>query len=340
MTDTLTPEEQPSDVVGGEGHGLLTLPDGRSIAFKAHPLADLFPMMSADEHAALVEDVRERGVQRPIVLLDGMVLDGRNRYMAARDAEVGYRVVEFTGSDPLAFVISENMRRRHLTDSQRAMVAAKIARLPKGANQHSRASADLPTLSTAAAAEQLSVPVRTVTAAKSVVRDGAAELVAAVETGQVSVSAAAEVAKLPEAEQQEIVAQGPAAVKDAAKAARHKADPVAPAPDVEPVDPERRKLAKLTTDALIDDVLGLRASLEDAKAKVAALKAEREDLTEKLATATSGEQGRVIGQLQRQLDQLKGRIGEHQTAAKRWEHRAKKAEARVKVLENMEVVIQ
>lgn len=111
------------------------------------------------------------------------------------------------------------------------------------------------------------------------------------------------------------------------------------APEAEQVDPERRKLAKLTTDALIDEVLGLRADLTDEKAKNARLKKEREDLASKLAEALAGDQGRVIGNLQRQLDQLKGRIAEHQTAAKRWERKAVKAEARVKELENMEVVI-
>lgn len=108
-----------------------------------------------------------------------------------------------------------------------------------------------------------------------------------------------------------------------------------PAP--ESVDPERRKLAKLTTDALIDDVLGLRASLSDEKAKSARLKNERDDLAAKLAEALSGEQGKVIGNLQRQLHQLKGRIAEHQTAAKRWERKAVKAEARVKELENLPI---
>lgn len=104
-----------------------------------------------------------------------------------------------------------------------------------------------------------------------------------------------------------------------------------------PVDPERRKLAKLTTDALIDEVMGLRANLADEKAKNASLKNEREDLSAKLAEATSGEQGKVIGNLQRQLHQLKGRIAEHQTAAKRWERKAVKAEARVKELENLPI---
>lgn len=110
-------------------------------------------------------------------------------------------------------------------------------------------------------------------------------------------------------------------------------------PPVEPIDPERRKLAKLTAEALIDEVLGLRANLKDEKAKSARLKNEREDLASKLAEALSGDQGKVIGNLQRQLHQLKGRIAEHQTAAKRWERRAVKAEARVKELEEMEVVI-
>lgn len=127
---------------------------------------------------------------------------------------------------------------------------------------------------------------------------------------------------------------GPAETTPASNAAEE-----TPAPSGEPVDPERRKLAKLTTDALIDEVLGLRADLTDEKAKSARLKKEREDLASKLAEALAGEQGRVIGNLQRQMDQLKGRIAEHQTAAKRWERKAVKAEARVKELENMEVVI-
>lgn len=101
-----------------------------------------------------------------------------------------------------------------------------------------------------------------------------------------------------------------------------------------PVDPERRKLAKLTPDALIDEVLGLRANLEDSKAKAARLKKERDDLAARLAEALANDGGRTLGNLQREVATLKGRMAEHQTAAKRWEYRAKKAEARAKELEN------
>lgn len=101
-----------------------------------------------------------------------------------------------------------------------------------------------------------------------------------------------------------------------------------------PVDPERRKLAKWTTDALINEVMGLRSAVAEEKSKAARLKAERDDLAARLAEALAQDGGRTIGNLQRQVQTLKGRMAEHQTAAKKWEFRAKKAEARVKELEN------
>ncbi len=323
MTDTLTQEEQPSEIIGGEGHGLLTLPDGRSIPFKSHPLADLFPMMSKDELAALVEDVRDRGVQRPIVLLDGQVLDGRNRYMAAREAEVGYRVVDFTGPDPVAFVVSENLRRRHLSDSQRAMVAAKLAKLPPG-----RKAADMPVLAPtqAEAATALNVGERNVRAAKAIIEHGAPGLAEAVSSGDVSVSAAAEVAKLPEATQVEIVAQGPAAVKEAAKAARQRPDTVAKA--------STRPVTNLTTEALVEENEALKSDLEKVNTAFAALARERDDLKALVADLAPENQGPAVSRLTKQVAGLKYKLANAEDAAKRAEFKEKKALARVKELEN------
>lgn len=333
MTDALTHDENMTDHQGQEGSGLLVV-DGQTVPAKFHPLAQLFPMIEGEAFKALVEDVREHGVRRPIVLLDGMILDGRNRYMAARETGATYRVVEFTGEDPVAYVISENLNRRHLTDSQRAMVAAKIAKLPKGANQHTANAASSP--SQAAAAAALSVSVDGVQRAKQVIEAGAAELVAAVQAGQVSVSAAAEVAKLPEAEQVEILSKGPEAVREAAKAVRQEraTKPAASSEPAAPVDPERRALAKMTTEGLIDEVIGLQANLADEKAKSAKLKAERDELKAQLKEAQATDGGRTVANLRREITTLKGRLDQYQTDAKRYEYRAKKAEARVKELEN------
>lgn len=326
MTDTLTPDETLSEVVGGEGHGLLTLPSGTSIPYRSHPLADLFPMIEGAEFKALVEDVRERGVQRPIVLLDGMVLDGRNRYLAAREAEVGYPVVDFTGSDPLRYVISENMRRRHLTDAQRAMVAARLAKLPP----HRPSTADLRTsMSAAEAARELSVSPRTVEAAKAVVRDGSPELVAAVDAGAVSVTAAAEVAKLPEERQAEIVAEGPKAVQAAAKASRAKPDA-----RIEPTEKRPPNgLSGLSRDGLEDEVIGLREENADLRTKLETANDENGTLKTMIAELSQSDSGKVISNLQRQLQATKLKRDDAMIATKREEFKRKQAEKRADAAE-------
>jgi len=91
------------------------------------PIADMFPMVAADELAELAEDIKENGLQEPIVVAqvndEWMLIDGRNRLAACKLAEVEphYRVLE---SDPTAYVLSANVHRRHLTKGQQAMATA------------------------------------------------------------------------------------------------------------------------------------------------------------------------------------------------------------------------
>lgn len=83
-------------------------------------------MMEGDRLAELAEDIKSNGLMEPIILHEGKILDGRNRYAACLAADVTPVMKKYTGKDPLAFVLSANLHRRHLNEGQRAMIAAKI----------------------------------------------------------------------------------------------------------------------------------------------------------------------------------------------------------------------
>jgi N6-adenosine-specific RNA methylase IME4/ParB-like chromosome segregation protein Spo0J len=185
-------------------------------AYEFHPLANVFPLIEGSEFDELVSDIRERGLHEPIVVLEDMILDGRNRYRACMAAGVEPTFTVYTGDDPLAYVISLNLKRRHLDESQRAMVAAKLATLKLGDNQHSEG------LPIGRGSELLNVGERTVARAREVQEHGAPELVHAVEQGVVSVTAAADIATQPIEEQREIVARGEREILRAAQEIRAK----------------------------------------------------------------------------------------------------------------------
>jgi hypothetical protein len=133
-------------------------------AFEFHSLANIFPLVEGAEFDELVAGIREHGLHEPIVVFEDKVLDGRNRLRACEAAGVEPTFADYTGDDPVAYVISLNLRRRHLDESQRAMVAAKLATLRRGDNQHS----PIGETSQAKAAELLNVGKRSVERAAEV----------------------------------------------------------------------------------------------------------------------------------------------------------------------------
>jgi len=190
-----------------------------------HPLADIFPLIDGAEFDALRDDIAAHGVREPVILFEGAILDGRNRYRAAQAAGVDCPMTEYRGDDAAAFVVSLNIHRRHLTESQRAMAAAKLANMPahrpiKSANLQTffddEPSKPVP-MAQGEAAKLLNVSPRTVATAKKVQEEAPAEIVHAVESGKISVSLAAKVVELPEAAQAEIIAAPAEQVKEVAR---------------------------------------------------------------------------------------------------------------------------
>ena len=185
-----------------------------------HPAAEIFPLMSAEALDELAADIKAHGMLSPVVVMKEAngslsLLDGRNRLDAAEQGGVqvidgaGRLLVPFEvfdpeerGIDPFAFVISANLCRRHLSESQRAMVAAKLPTLRRGDNQHTAIAGTSQTEK----AVLFNVSSDSIARASVVREHGLPELIEATEQGQIAVSVAAKIAQLPPDRQREATA--------------------------------------------------------------------------------------------------------------------------------------
>jgi hypothetical protein len=155
--------------------------------YAEHPLSQILPMMGEADLKELADDIGENGLRESIVLYEDKILDGRNRYKACGMVKVAPRFTHLNGGrDPLSFIISTNIRRRHLTESQRAMVAAKIADMRRGGDRKTEAKSDSKTLKQAA--QELNVSRSSVATAKQVLKEAPPEEVAKVERGEKTVT--------------------------------------------------------------------------------------------------------------------------------------------------------
>ena len=96
---------------------------------KFHRYANVYPLMEGVDFDSLVEKIKKNGLVHPIVLYEGRILDGRNRYRACLAASVEPRTVEFKGKDDLdaiTFATTENLDRRHLTIEDKKLLAETL----------------------------------------------------------------------------------------------------------------------------------------------------------------------------------------------------------------------
>jgi ParB-like chromosome segregation protein Spo0J len=199
-----------------------------------HPAADLFPKMGRAEYETLKADIQANGLRSAIVFWRGQLIDGRHRIQACDELGINWEnFAEETGADkdPVTEALSLNLHRRHLSLSQLAMVADRVRGIyddegktalaegqksggkKSGNGRKSSFVANLPQSKNTGkksrdkAAEAVGVSGKLADAAKKVRSKGTAELQQAVESGDVSVTAAALVADLPAEKQTEIVSR-------------------------------------------------------------------------------------------------------------------------------------
>lgn len=188
-------------------------------AGEIHPAAELFPLIGDDALGDLADDIKLHGLLEPCWLnRDGVLLDGRNRIRACQIAGVKPRFREYDGTDEVGFIVSLNLRRRHLNEDERAFLAvgliplyeeqgrsamAKAGSLPLrrdweegGASLHHlpKSERDESRRSTARAAKDVNVSPRRVAQAKRVA-EHAPDLIPQVVSGAISISKAETVVK-------------------------------------------------------------------------------------------------------------------------------------------------
>jgi N6-adenosine-specific RNA methylase IME4 len=198
---------------------------------KAHPFADMFPMIGKEDYPAFKLDIEISGLADQVILLDGLILDGRNRYRVLKElgreanpenyinfADLGLAMT------PFDYVISKNMQRRHLNESQRAMIAARAATMRQGERTDlspdaplnadapldvTAPSAHMPKVSQGDAAAMFKVSERMVTGANKIIKNGVDELKELVDAGEVPVTVAEQIASLPKPEQERVMIGNP-----------------------------------------------------------------------------------------------------------------------------------
>lgn len=197
-----------------------------------HPLADAFPLLTGAEFDELVKDIDQHGLHQPVVMYDGLILDGRNRWRACQQLGKAHREIKFTGDDPAAYVWSTNAVRRQLTASQKALAAAKLANATVGGQPGNRnrakvketpgtdaiaqasanqSAAQRDGMTVQQTAKMTGAAPRSIEGAKRIIREGAPEVVQAVEEGTLTLEAAGRLVKKPLDEQVTIMKTVPAA---------------------------------------------------------------------------------------------------------------------------------
>ncbi len=177
-----------------------------------HPAAGILPLLEESDLESLTDDIRKHGLREPIKTYEGKILDGRHRYLACLKIGRTPTYEEAKTDDPVSYVLSLNLHRRHLTTSQKALVgvqakeafaAAAKERMLAGTKPDPMENLPQGDYGTARdrAGKALGISGKLIDLAEKVLKSGIPELVNAVDHGRMSVSAAAAIASKPRDQQ-------------------------------------------------------------------------------------------------------------------------------------------
>lgn len=332
---------------------------------KVHPAAAIFPIIDETELKVLADDIALNGQVHPIIVSKGVLIDGRNRLAACAlgKIEPQWQEREFRDDgEIIRFIVAANERRRHLTQSQRSMIAAELANIEKTDTlrqnklteaQECATEPKAPAIKQEDAAKVMGVSRRSVQDAKKISKQ-APELAAEVKAGKVSVATAAKLADSPE--KAKAVAAGTKTVKDAMQEIKDEAPKKAPVkakPEPKPptTKADDKRFEKLTNEntALHKKVDELGAQIESMGQTMSEMEGDIKSLNE-IIKADDAPDGRVkkavdlekkarelAGQMKLRMDGMMREKNEAVQAAKRFERSVVRLEKELEIANSGQV---
>lgn len=189
LKSTLDSDADPAAAVLNGSHPYTAIVE--AAGYDLHGLARLFPPMKPDEYEGLKVSLARDGQQQPIMRFGELVLDGVHRLAACIELELEPKFETFSGAgrELRAYVLAQNLHRRHLSVAQRALIAAEMATGQHGGDRGGQAQAEAPPTQREAAAA-LNVSERSVRQARKIQARADPEVVDAMRAGDISLNAA------------------------------------------------------------------------------------------------------------------------------------------------------
>jgi len=244
-----------------------------------HPLSAAFPNMTTDEFVDLLDSVREIGILNPIVLFEDKIIDGWHRYRASVELDIDCPAIDLADDlDPQLFVIAHNFARRNLSASQRALCAVGVFKWRPSGRINQGHPEDEVVKTNKELSDLSKTSAMTISRAKKVISNAVNEVIEAVQSGEIGIVKASEIAKLDKDKQVE-------ALKKPVK----KTVPKEVVPEYDPADDMRESIAVLNEELekanraaaagiLVEGMEDAREIMERQAEEIKTLKAENDGL--------------------------------------------------------------
>lgn len=150
--------------------------------------------LTDEEYNNLEQSVLIEGIRDPLIVWGEILIDGHHRYLLAQEHDLEFTVkglVFENKNSVIEWIIKNQLGRRNLNESQRALLGAKLSNTEIGSNQYTKEGSQIcEPSSQSEAARIVNVSPRSISSAKKILINADTETIKAIEKGELSLHAA------------------------------------------------------------------------------------------------------------------------------------------------------